>query len=138
MKFLKISFLTLIIAIIADMSIAFAYSTVSGTVFSLELDKNNAEWTDYRTKNTWSTMTYEHLNSFTWLTNPCPKCKVAAKPYTENGDIGVAVVTVTGDKKGFTNPTNFQTPDNYRLNIWRFDTTLLTTYHGSQWMINPK
>ncbi len=136
MKFIKYAFLTLIIAIATDITVAFAYSSPSATAIYKELSKNTSQWTDYRTKNTWTTQKYENVRTYTWMTDPCPKCQVSAKPVTESGNVYVAVVTSEGDTKNFTAPSTVNSPDDYRLNIWRLDTTLLTTIHSSVWTIN--
>lgn len=136
MKFIKYAILTFILASIVNTVLVFAYPSPSSTFLNHDLDKNNSQWTDYMTKYNWKLQTYENTDTFTWLTNPCSDCQIAAKPYTESGDIGVAVVTKEDQKKGFTDPTSFYAPDNYRLNIWRLDFTLLTTHHFSVWTIN--
>lgn len=119
-----------------DIALVLAYPSPSGTAIYLELNKNQTQWSDWRTKNTWTTQTYENVRSYTWLTNPCPKCFVSAKPYDGLGNIFVAVTTTEGQIKDFGNPTNVNSPNDYRLKIWRTDHTLLTTIHSSVWMIN--
>ena len=136
MKFIKYSLLTLFVAIVTDTALVLAYPSPSGTSYSLQLSATTGQWTEYRTKNTWSVQTYENISTFTWLTNPCPNCQIASKPGTSSGDLYVGVVTKIGQTKSFTDPTSISSPDDYRLYIYRFDTTLLTTYHRSVWMIN--
>ena len=136
MKFIKIAFFTLLFAVVTDMVLVSAYPSPVGTGYSFDLDKNKAQWTSYRTKDTWSVQTYENLSALTILTNPCPNCQIAAKLFTESGDSGVAVITKPGQTKQFIDPTAFSSPGNYRVNVWRFDATLLTTHHTAMWMMN--
>ncbi len=134
MKFLKYALLTLILAIVTD--VAFIYAAQPQVVISYALDKNAVQKTSYRTKDTWTAQYYENLETYTWLTNPCPNCKISAKPEDIDGNLYVGIVTSAGQKKQFTDPTTISSPNDYRLNIWRLDTTLLTTYHTAIWYIN--
>lgn len=136
MKFMKYALLTLLIAVATDIAIVFAYPDIYATVLVRELDKNNEQFTDYFTKHTWTTQTYENLSTYTWLTSPCETCKIGTRPYTEDGDYGVSIFTTLGQKKSMGDPTSFMEPNNYRLLIWRSDSTLLTTNHSAQWIMN--
>ena len=136
MKLFKYATIVLVVAIITDITVVLA-SEPSGLSIARDLVKNEQQFTEYRTKDTWTTQTYRHVASSTWLTNPCTDCKVASKPYTSSGDVGAAVVTVAGETKRFDDPSSMKNPDTYRLQLWRFDGTLLTTHHSSIWMINP-
>src|SRR5574344_2687121 len=89
MKFIKYSLLTLFVAIVTDTALVLAYPSPSGTSYSLQLSATTGQWTEYRTKNTWSVQTYENISTFTWLTNPCPNCQIASKPGTSSGDLYV-------------------------------------------------
>lgn len=102
----------------------------------IELSKNSIQNTSWRTKNTWITQSYNNKETYTWMTNPCPKCKIVAKPVDSAGNVYVAVVTTAGDTKNFTDPSSVNSPADYRLNVWRYDSTLLTTIHTSVWNIN--
>ncbi len=92
MKYFKYSFLILAFAVIADFvltkSVASDYPVVSSLTITPHLDKNNGQYTDYRTKTKTSTMSYNHTSSITTLSNPCNDCQVAAKPVTEGGTLG--------------------------------------------------
>lgn len=136
MKFLKYALSILAVAIITDAFIAKAYAAPTQVAVIRELVRNNSIFTDYKTKNTWSTQTYYNSKSYTWLTNPCPNCKVSVRPYTEGGDYGTTMETTTGKTVSLNRPTSFGSPDNYRLLIWRSDTTALDTHHEGIWKIN--
>lgn len=56
--------------------------------------------------------------------------------FTTGGDTGAAVITTPGQTKSFNDPTPVSSPNDYRLWIWRFDFTLLTTSHRSVWTMN--
>ncbi len=137
MKFVKYAIMTLVLATVLDLSIVMAYKTVYNVPTRYDLDKNNAVYTDYYTKINWNTMTYTNDGAFTWLTNPCSTCKIATKLYTAGGDTAEATTTVTGETKPLA-PSSMSRPDDFKLKIWRFDPTLLTTVHGGNWIINPK
>lgn len=136
MKFMKYALLTLVVAIITDAAMVLAYPSPSGTALYYELSKNSIQKTDWRTKNTWTPQTYQNTRTYTWLTDPCPNCKISAKPVDSGGDVYVAVVTSEGQTKQFTDPTSISSPNDYRLNIWRLDVTLLTTVHTAVWKMN--
>lgn len=136
MKYFKYSILILVAAIITDTVITKAYSTPVNVSVNQDLPANDGVWTSLYTKNTWTSQTYKNVESSTWLTNPCPDCKIAAKPFTSGGDAFVAVITKMGEVKTFTDPTTISSPNDYKLYIYRFDTTLLTTHHKGTWKIN--
>ncbi len=140
MKYLKFSLIILAFAVITDFVITEAasdYPVVSSLYITPHLDKNNGQFTSYRKKTKISIMSYNHISSKTALTNPCNDCKVAAKPFTEGGDYGSAVLTVAGGSASFTENTGMQAPGVYRLYVWRYDFTALTTYHTARWDIQP-
>lgn len=138
MKFMKYALISLIAAIIADAAMVFAYPSPIATGLVYELSMNNKVDTEWRTKNTWTAQTYENYRTFTWMTNPCPNCKISAKPVSAGGDLYVGVVTTEGQKKQFTDPTTISSPNDYMLKIWRVDITLLTTSHSAMWTMNAK
>lgn len=136
MKFLKYAILTLLVACITDAVLVSAYSSPSAYSFTRELSKNTSQWTEWRTKNTWTDQAYKNRRTYTWMTDPCPNCKVAAKPVDGDGDIYSGVVTSEGQTKTFTDTTAISAPNDFRLSIWRVDVTLLTTAHSATWTIN--
>ena len=136
MKFIKYSLLILLIAIASDALLVFAYPSPPYMSIIEQLQQNSISETDWRTKNTWTAQTYQNTDTFTWLTNPCLNCQICAKPEDIGGDMYVGVVTKQGQTKQFTDPTSISSPNDYKLKIWRVDTTLLTTYHYAKWTIN--
>lgn len=132
-KFLKISLAILLIAFISNVIIVKAYPSPASTSYTFELVKNESQTTDYRTKIDYSRQKYENRDSFTWLTDPCTSCKITTKLLSENLSL-VGMTTVMGETKYFTQNSGSTT--DYRLNVWRTDVTLLTTYHSSTWHIN--
>lgn len=135
MKFMKYSLIVLLISIAVESSLVFAYTSPTSTTISIELSKNTSKYTSYKTKNTYTTQSYNHTFSGTVLTSPCDSCKIMAKPYTADGDTFSGVLTTMGVTKNF--PDDFsKQPGDYRLNIWRYDSTLLTTEHTAVWTIN--
>ncbi len=137
MKFLKYAFIILLLAVISDTALVLAYATPSGVSIYKELVKNNSQWTDYKTKNTTTKQKYENIRTFTWLNDPCANCRIAAKPVDEAGDVYSAVVSTEGQTKTFDDLSHVNWPNNFRLNIWRLDISVLTTTHSAVWMINP-
>lgn len=135
-KYLAITFFVLTIAIVTNYVIveAATYPSPVGTSFSKELDKNQAQYTFWRTKTNYSRQTYENLDTFTKLTDPCPNCKIGAKPFLDNGDFHSGIVTTLGHVGKFSSTSS--TLGNYRLSVWRVDATLLTTYHSALWTMN--
>lgn len=136
MKYLKYCFIILLIAVFTDAALVYAYDSPAISIFTLELKGNNSQYTDYKTKTTWTVQTYKNISTDTALTSPCTDCKIAAKPYNKNGDVGSGVITVAGQTKSFTDPTSINIPGDYRLNVWRYDFSLLTTLHNAAWNIN--
>lgn len=136
MKFLKYALAIFAVAIVTDAIVAKAYAAPSQVGIIRELVRNNSTFSDYKTKNTWTTQTYFNSKSYTWLTNPCPSCKVAVRPYTEDGDYGTTRITTTGQTVSLNSPTSFGSPNNYRLLIWRSDATAIDTHHEGVWKIN--
>lgn len=134
--YFKITFIVLILSIATNyvLTNATTYPSPVGTSFSKELTKNQAQYTAWRTKTNYSTQTYENLDTFTKLTDPCPKCKIGAKPFLDNGDFHSGIVTTSGNVGKFSSTSS--TLGNYRLSVWRVDTTLLTTYHSALWTMN--
>ncbi len=136
MKFIKYALIIFAVAVMTDVVITKAYASPTQVTIVQELDKNNKSWTAYKTKNTSTTQTYYNDKSYTWLTNPCPDCKVAVRVYNENGDVGVTRITTTGETKSLNEPTSLSAPGNYRLAIWRYNATALSTHHQGVWKIN--
>lgn len=135
MKLFRYSLIILLISIVLDCVMCFAYASPNATGISVTLKTNNSQFTSYRTKNVMSSQYYENTFASTLITNPCTKCKIMVKPYTEDGDTYAGVLTTMGNKYRF--PDDFsKQPNNYRLNIWRYDVTAMDTQHTGVWTIN--
>jgi len=136
MKFLKYSIIILVVAVVTNYTLASAYASPSTVAIIVDLEKNEEQWTEYKTKTTWSTQTYEHISSITWLSNPCNDCLVRTISCQENGDCSGAVTTIAGQTRRIDNPTSINVPHNYRLNLKRDNWSALTTHHNARWNIN--
>lgn len=137
MKFLKYAVLILLVAVVTDMALVSAYSSQSGIGISYTLNGNTATYTQYMTKINLLPQTYRNGSMDTALTHPCSNCKLAVRAHNENGDMSSAITMVMGETKTFNSPTSVNMEGNYRLEIWRYDFTLLDTYHNGYWTINP-
>lgn len=147
MKFLKYSVITLLVAVITDLSlVAASYPTPSATVTGfVDLPANKTPvYTRWLTKNKNGFQTYYNSYTSTWLNNPCQNCQVATKPHNEAGVTWDGFATKMGDTQQFTHniATVLSSPydetyNNYRLSMFRADSTLLTTSHSGIWTINP-
>ena len=82
-------------------SFALSSSIVYTLTVNYNLDKGNMTRTPWIEKVDYTYPTYEHLLSRTILTNPCTSCKILAKPYDDDGDVYVGVVTVMGETQTF-------------------------------------
>lgn len=140
MKFIKYGIIIVIVAVVTNILVSFASS--SSIVYTLtvnyNLDKGNMTRTPWIEKVDYTYPTYEHLLSRTILTNPCTSCKILAKPYDDDGDVYVGVVTVMGETQTFRDPTSISSPNNYSLGIQRLDPTLLDTFHSGIWTVNQR
>ena len=136
MKFLKYALITLILAVITDLTLVFAYDTGAVQSIHPELSGNNTYYTSYYTKTYETRQRYYNESTYTGLTNPCPDCKVQIRLHTDDGDFSIAYLSKTGSNTRFTDSTVWYLPNNYRLSLKRFDFSLLTTYHFGLWYVN--
>lgn len=137
MKFLKYSFLALLLAIVTDAGLVFAYDAPMAQGISMDLVRNTPQWGPWKTKNTWTWQRYENLSASTWLTNPCNSCQIVSKLFDKDGNTDLGSVSTPGHTVTLNTNTMFGQPSDYHLSIWRADTTLLTTHHTAMWVINP-
>ena len=136
MRFLKYAMLTLLVAIIADASLVFAYDSPTIQATNPQLQRNNPYYTSYVTKTTWTKQKYSNQDTYTALTNPCPKCIIETILYTDSGDKSMSFLNNAGDVFYFNDAESWTLPNNYRLYLRRYDITALTTYHWGLWYVN--
>lgn len=138
MKYFKISMITLIVAVIANVAITIAgtNAVVKSLTLNYALDKNNSSYTGYYEKETYDYMTYKHNKSYTWLTNPCNDCIVSVRLYAENGSYSSAYLTTMNHTYTLNDNEAWAWPTRYELKLTRYDSTLLTTNHEAVWYIN--
>lgn len=136
MKFLKLSILFLLFAIITNLIVVNAgviYRRINVIEF---LDKMKPSYTNYYEKNDWSNPTYEHLEMFTELHYPCNSCQIVINMRNENGDASPGIMPAIGKTYAFTGTV--AQPGNYRLSMYRFDWTLLQTTMRGHWFLNEQ
>lgn len=137
MKFLKLSVLFLLFAFITNL-IAVNAGVIYRRINVIEfLDKMEPFYTEYYEKNEWYNPTYNHLEVFTSLHNPCNGCKIIIKMENENGDASRGIMPVLNESYVFTGGGVAQ-PGNYRLSMYRSDWTLLKTTMRGHWFLNEK
>lgn len=138
MKYFKISMITLIVAVIANVAITIAgtNAVVKSLTLNYELDKNNYSYTGYYEKENLNYMRYKHNKSYTWLTNPCNNCNIAVRIYASNGAYSNPYFTYMGNTYTLDDEEAWSWPERYELRITRYDATLLTTNHEAVWYIN--
>ena len=149
MKYFKLSLVILAVAIISSSIAPRAIVAVKKILYSVELSGDSVYKSErYFPKEDGYTPKYEHNTSLTVLTNPCPKCQIQTKIFLqgkETDDTSTAVVTTMGTTATFTAasfslPFALATPENpqwYRINLKRFDFTILKTSHTGYLWLNP-
>ncbi len=137
MKYLKISFAILLIAIITNMIIAKA-GVIYRRIGVIEvLTKQESNYTSYYEKNDFSNPTYENIESITTLSNPCADCKILVKMRTKDDkDASNGLITKMGTTHIFQGTA--PKPDNWRLSVQRYDFTLLETTTKGYWFLNDQ
>lgn len=133
MKYLKITFAVLLIAIITDSVLSFA--SVKPILVSVTLNKQEPYVIKEWEKETWATQEYEHSSSITDLTNPCTNCTISARIWNSSNDWSAATLTKMGQKTPIARTTH-KSPGKYKLKIERADFTLLKTYHVATWHLD--
>ena len=136
MKFLKYSLLVLVLAIAADFCLVSALTEdASATYISETIEPNeDYSYTAYMNKTKESQQSYYNMDTYTTITNPCPKCVIAVKFQKNDGDHCERAV-VQGQTV-YAQLTSFALPGKYRIGLRRSDLTLVTTYTFGLWTWN--
>lgn len=129
MKLLKITILTLILAI--STSTIAAKADFDIYVYQ-EIKAGSTNKTPSYKKRDVSNQTYSHSTSETALTRPCRKCKISVQGVSKNYGTTNTVTTIMGDTKMLSN-SGYE--DTYYLKLKRVDATALTTKTGGTWHI---
>ena len=131
----------MLIAILTNATLAFANE--KGVIFKRitvieEIKKGETVYTNYYTKNDWTTQRYKNVYTYTGLTDPCEKCIIQVRGYrkTDTGkdDASTARGTIMGLEYIF---ENSEYPGEWKLSLQRHDATLLTTMTKGEWFLNP-
>ncbi len=139
MKFIRISFLVLVLGITANFIVIASAeergaSSPRDVYVYMELKKNTEQDSSTKWEKTdWANQEYLHNDSATPLTTPCPNCKVQVRAKNTNGTTTNAVITVMGDKKTLGNSA---IPGTWYISAKRSDFTLLNTEHAGTWTLN--
>ncbi len=136
MDFIKYSLVILGVAILSSVAITSARDAkiVPEIGVNYILKKNNAQWSNYHTKETVSSQRYYNDDTFTVLTNPCSTCKIETKLYLSGSQVGGTLITTKGQTKNFGDVSSYL--GTYRLSLKRYDYSPLDTHHFGYWKIN--
>lgn len=135
MRFFKYSAIALIIAIATNCLGSLAYSAPVEMILDHEIPAGGITSTDIYTKNTYTEQYYDHVKSFTALTNPCTGCYIKASLVSSNNILTSSLGITMGHIHYFGGASTLLR--DYQLKIQRTDWTALTTYHIAAWGINP-
>lgn len=135
MKYIKLSLILLLLAVVTDVVVANAgviYQRITVIEF---LKKRDVTYTKYfEKKDEYYNPSYKNELTYTGLTDPCNNCEIEVRAYEENGDQSRSIIVKMGEQKNFTGTV--QNAGNWRLSVKRYDFTLLDTNTKGYWYLN--
>lgn len=129
MRFIKISLIVLVVAIITDLGMAEAKFDVY-TYF--EIPAGKTAYSDSYAKKDESNQTYTNNNTATTITSPCPNCKIGVKGISTYHGTTTVGITKAGETAYLENSGYV---DTYYLQATRIDYTAVRTKTGGTWHI---
>lgn len=134
MKYIKLSLTVLLLAIVTNFVMVKAGVIYSRLTIIEFLTKQETNYTRYFEKNDWFVPSYENVDTFTSLTNPCPKCVILVRAHEKGGDATAGLLTKMNNTYTFSNTS--PVPGEWRLSLSRYDATLLNTTTKGYWYLN--
>lgn len=111
------------------------------SVSSVQIIQHSLEYQTYTSSNNFYTKNsdlnvqyYYNKETFTTLTNPCTKCVIGTRIYSEGGDYSGRLDLKMGETSNFTSVTS--SAGEWSIQQMRVDYSLLSTYHYGTWYIN--